>query len=101
MRSPRSRYRTALMPIVIGAQVLFLAGCEPAQTLQVQQPTFAPGRASADLIAGSTSSIAMSATDSTLVPGQQVQASATPRRSDGSASGSAVTWAVSPSSVAS
>jgi hypothetical protein len=100
MRHPRSKNRSFLTPVFIGAQLLFLAGCEPVQTLQVQQPTFAPGRASADLIGGTTASIAMTATDSTLVHGQQVQATATPRRSDGSASGATVSWAVSPSNVA-
>ncbi|HEV7991530.1 MAG TPA: Ig-like domain-containing protein [Gemmatimonadaceae bacterium] len=79
-----------------------LISCEPAQPLLVQRPTFSPDSlASFDAIDNGTRSIKLSAPDSSLVTGQSVQATATAYNGQGVANGTAVTWSVSPASVAS
>ena len=100
MRHLRSTLRSALTPILIGAQAIVLISCEPAKPLLVQRPTFSPsGEISADVYDNGTRSIKLSVPDSSLVKGQSVQATAIPYNGQHSPTGTAVRWSVAPTGI--
>jgi hypothetical protein len=105
MRHLRSSLRSALTPILVGAQAIVLISCEPAQPLLVQRPTFSPSsEASLDVYDNGTRSIKLSVPDSSLTVGQSVQATAIPYNGNdlaGSPTGTAVAYAVAPSGIVS
>jgi hypothetical protein len=100
MRLLRSSLRSALLPIVIGAQAIVLISCDAAQPVLVQRPTFSPSsEPSADVYDNGTRSIRLSVPDSSLAPGQSVQATAIPYNGQGAPTGTVVTWRASSSLV--
>jgi hypothetical protein len=64
--------RTIVPPVLVGLQALVLASCEPAQQLGVQ-PGFSPDSTQPRLTLTGSQVLTISAPDSSLTPGQQVQ----------------------------
>src|SRR3954469_18788820 len=98
MRPPQRSYRT-IAPVLFGFQALLLISCESASTLD---PLSADGLTATEQRNGRrASNIALSARDSSLAPGQQVQASAVVKDQRGNVIPNAtVAWSTASHSVA-
>ena len=100
MRLPQRSYRI-IAPVFVGLQALVLVSCEPTSTLD---PLSADGLTASEQRGGKhrAASIALSAPDSSLTPGQQVQATAVVKDQRGNViSNSRVSWAVASREIAS
>jgi hypothetical protein len=93
--------RPIVPSVLVGLQALALVSCEPVTPLSVQQPGLSPD--STSLLSSTTAArtITISASDSSLTPGQQVQVkfvAIDPRGNLRPAPN--LTWSVTPTSVA-
>ena len=99
MRLPQRSYRL-IAPMFLGLQALALTSCEPASTTD---PLSADGLTASEQRGGRrhAASIALSAPDSSLTPGQQVQATAVVKDQRGNVIANApVTWKVDSREIA-
>lgn len=99
MRLPQRSYRL-IAPMFLGLQALVLVSCEPASTTD---PLSADGLTASEQRGGRrhAASIALSAPDSSLTPGQQVQATAVVKDQRGNVIANApVTWKVDSREIA-
>jgi hypothetical protein len=95
--------RTIVPPVLVGLQALVLISCEPINPLAVQQPSMSADslRPSAYTSIYGVHFVTITTTDSSLVTGQQVQATGIPRDYYGNPIMQApVTWSISPTNVA-
>jgi len=95
--------RTIVPPVLVGLQALVLISCEPINPLAVQQPSMSADslRPSAYTSIYGVHYVTITTTDSSLVTGQQVQATGIPRDYYGNPIMQApVTWSISPTNVA-
>ena len=99
MRLPQRSYRL-IAPVFVGLQALVLVSCEPTSTLD---PLSADGLTASEQRGGKhrAFSIALSAPDSSLTPGQQVQATAVVKDARGGViANPRVTWTVAERDIA-
>jgi hypothetical protein len=100
MRLIPTAIRRIVPPVLVGLQALTLVSCEPVSPLAVQQPGFSPDSTRITTTTG-VRTITISAPDSSLTPGQQVQTAFVARDAGGTLRPTAnLTWSVSPAGVA-
>jgi hypothetical protein len=94
--------RTIVPPVLVGLQALVLASCEPVQPLLVQQPGFSPDSTKPNYVLTGSAVLTISASDSSLTPGQQVQVKfvAHDPVSGGLRTSPVIKWSVSPTNMA-
>src|SRR5829696_610730 len=101
MRQSARSFRTIISPVLVGLQALIIASCEPSQPVQ---PPLSPDGLTTSTefnVYHSTADITITATDSSLSAGQQMQATAMAHNSYGTDLPSTpIAWAISPTQVA-
>jgi hypothetical protein len=99
----RTSLRSILQPAFVGLQLIALAACEPVQPLLVENPKFsAEGTRPLGYVSQyNVHFITITTTDSSLVTGQETQASGMPRTEEGVEVPEApITWSIAPENVA-
>ncbi|HEU4720050.1 MAG TPA: Ig-like domain-containing protein, partial [Gemmatimonadaceae bacterium] len=102
MRPPQRSLRRALAPAVVALHTLVLASCEPVQPLLVQPPTSSVGIDRGETLNGNhTRDLTLTAPDSSIAVGAQVQIVAMALDNHGAALPQvAVQWSITPTAVA-